>query len=163
MTTRIGPPAKILRFLLALPVPWVFVLGYLAGVAVQLALFPQLLPPASGFIPAGGALLFVIGAGLAAWGWLIFRAAGTTRVPGEASSALVTWGPYRFTRNPMYVGLTLAYVGEAGLLQQLCPLFVLPLVLAYVNWVVIPVEEARLREIFDVAYDEYRSRVRRWL
>lgn len=65
-----------------------------------------------------GALLFLLGATIAGWGLVIFRRARTTTVPGRASAALVTWGPYRFSRNPMYVGLTLAYLGEAGLLRQ---------------------------------------------
>jgi protein-S-isoprenylcysteine O-methyltransferase Ste14 len=64
----------------------------------------------------------VAGAGLAAWSWLIFKRAGTSAVPGEPSRLLVTRGPYRLTRNPMYVGLTLAYLGEAGALVQVWPL-----------------------------------------
>jgi protein-S-isoprenylcysteine O-methyltransferase Ste14 len=77
--------------------------------------------------------------------------------------SLVTSGPYRKSRNPMYVGLALAYLGEAGMLRQVWPALLLPLVLAYLNWVVIPVEEARLTEVFCEAYDSYRSNVRRWI
>jgi protein-S-isoprenylcysteine O-methyltransferase Ste14 len=84
-------------------------------------------------------------------------------VPGQASSQLVTWGPYRFTRNPMYVGLTLAYLGEAGILRQIWPVILLPLVVAYVNWIVIPVEESKLREVFGEEYERYQKKVRRWL
>jgi protein-S-isoprenylcysteine O-methyltransferase Ste14 len=84
-------------------------------------------------------------------------------VPGESSSRLVTWGPYRFSRNPMYVGLTIAYLGEAFLLRQVWPAVLLPVVLAYVNWVVIPVEQARLTDVFDAEYVAYQRRVRRWL
>ena len=57
---------------------------------------------------------------------------------------LVTAGPYHFTRNPMYLGLTIAYLGEAGALLEVWPLPFLVLVLAYVNWCVVPVEEGRL-------------------
>jgi protein-S-isoprenylcysteine O-methyltransferase Ste14 len=63
----------------------------------------------------------------------------------------------------MYVGLTLAYLAEAAILRQAWPLIFLPLVLAYLNYVVIPVEEAKLTEVFGDAYDRYRSSVRRWL
>ncbi|MFZ1943087.1 MAG: isoprenylcysteine carboxylmethyltransferase family protein [Acidobacteriaceae bacterium] len=84
-------------------------------------------------------------------------------MPGERSERLVTRGPYRLTRNPMYVGLTLAYFGEAGLLRQIWPLAVLPLVLAYLQWTVIPLEEAKLRETFGEEYEAYRGRVRRWV
>jgi protein-S-isoprenylcysteine O-methyltransferase Ste14 len=96
-------------------------------------------------------------------GLLLFHRARTTTTPGETSNALVTRGPYRFTRNPMYVGLSLAYLGEMGLLAQLAPIITLLLVIAYVNWIVIPVEESRLRETFGESYVDYCSRVRRWL
>jgi len=74
----------------------------------------------------------------------------------------VTWGPYRFTRNPMYVGLVLAYLGEAGLLKQVWPVVLLPFTIAYLNWTVIPVEEAKLEEAFPYEYKQYRLQVRRW-
>jgi len=145
------------------PVPWVFVLNYLLGVAVHVA-FP--LRPAWNLpldVDVAGVVLFVLGVALAGWGWYTFYRAGTTRVPGRPSTTLVTWGPYRFTRNPMYVGLSLAYLGEACLLHQLWPALLLPLTLVYLNLVVVPVEEAKLREVFGASYDAYRVRVRRWL
>ena len=151
------------RFILHVPVPWVFVLGYLAGVAVERVHQTNVSPNAAYWSPIAGAALFLAGAVIAGWAWTIFRRNRTTTVPGKASARLVTWGPYRFTRNPMYVGLTLAYLGEAGLLKQLWPVAILPLVLAYVNWTVIPVEEAKLQEVFPSEYHQYCSRVRRWI
>jgi len=74
---------------------------------------------------------------------------------------LITSGPYRFTRNPMYLGLALTYVGEAGALLQAWPLLTLVAVLAYVNWWVVPIEEERLEAFRE--YGDYCSRVRRWL
>jgi len=140
----------------------VFVLGYVIGFALQVAVpvQPNSLSVSNALNIAGG-VLFLVGAGLAGWAWLLFRQAGTTAVPGEVSRVLVTRGPYRVTRNPMYVGLTIAYVGEAGALLQLWPLLVLPFVIAYVNWFVLPVEEASLK-MFD-GYSEYSARVHRWL
>jgi protein-S-isoprenylcysteine O-methyltransferase Ste14 len=108
-------------------------------------------------------VLFAAGAVMAGWGLVIFRKARTTTVPGESSAQLVTWGPYRLTRNPMYVGLTLAYLGEAAMLKQVWPVLLLPLTLAYLNWILIPLEEQRLEEVFPDAYPHYRSRVRRWI
>jgi len=145
------------------PVPWVFVLAYLCGVGLEYAL--PLIHPALETLAAVkvvGGVLFIAGAALAGWGWLTFRRARTTTVPGQESSRLVTWGPYRFSRNPMYAGLSVAYVGEAGMLGQVWPLLLLPFVVAYLNSVVIPVEERKLREVFGDVYEQYRRQVRRW-
>lgn len=155
--------SNLFRALLRIPVPWVFVLTYILGAGLEQALplrAANWMPP--GVSVAGGGL-FALGAAIAGWGLLTFRAARTTTVPGRASSRLVTWGPYRFCRNPMYVGLILAYLGEAGILRQVWPVFLLALTVAYVNWIVIPVEEAKLAEIFGQEYELYRVRVHRWL
>ena|SRR5215469_2721765 len=153
----------LFRLLLALPVPWVFVIGYLVGAGLEVLFLPRNAGPGSHLVGMGGIALFVVGALIAGWAWTIFHGKGTTRVPGEASTALVMTGPYTVTRNPMYVGLTLAYIGEAGIQKQILPLATLLFVLAYVNWIVIPIEEERLREVFGPAYDAYRLKVRRWL
>ena len=152
------------RLLLNIPVPWVFVLGYLLG------LIPQFIVPiiihsqkAIKVIKISGGSLFIAGAFLATWSLLIFRKARTTTTPGQTSNKLVTSGPYRISRNPMYVSLTLAYLGEAGLLVQLWPVIVLPLTLAYINLIVIPLEEEVLRRDFRGEYENYCLRVRRWL
>jgi len=86
-----------------------------------------------------------------------------TRVPGEASTTLVTRVPYRLMRNPMYVGLSVAYVGEAAILHQIVPVVLLPLTIACLNRVVIPVEEERLHAVFGDEYEQYQNDVRRWL
>jgi protein-S-isoprenylcysteine O-methyltransferase Ste14 len=152
-----------IRLLLHLPVPWVFVLGYLIGVAAEhFWPLPTLDLPDS-YLSAAGGFVFGIGAAIAGWGLFTFRRARTTTVPGEASSQMVTWGPYRYTRNPMYVGLTIAYLGEAAILHHIWPLFTLIFVLVYVNWIVIPLEESKLSEVFGDQYDQYRSRVARWI
>jgi protein-S-isoprenylcysteine O-methyltransferase Ste14 len=155
-------PGTLARALLRVPVPWVFVLTYLVGAALE-AVFHFGSFANYGFLTPAGFLVFILGAALAAWGWLIFRSKGTTRVPGEASSTFVTWGPYRFTRNPMYVGLAVAYLGEACIQHQVTPAILLPLVIAYLNRIVIPVEEDRLRAVFGPEYERYTERVRRWL
>ena len=71
----------------------------------------------------------------------IFKKRSTTTIPFETPTSLVTSGPYRFTRNPMYVGLSLIYLGVAGTRADVWPVIVLPVLLAYVNFVVIPVED----------------------
>ena len=147
-----------------IPVPWVFVLVFAAGVVVQKATGTGVVRGHPALVGRNiGIGVFTAGALIAGWGLMIFHRQKTTTVPGQCSRELVTWGPYRFTRNPMYVGLTLAYAGEAGILGQLWPLALLPLVLAYLNWTVIPVEEGRLTETFGGAYAEYCGRVGRWV
>ncbi|HTM25252.1 MAG TPA: isoprenylcysteine carboxylmethyltransferase family protein [Vicinamibacterales bacterium] len=143
--------------------PWVFVLTYLIGVAVEFVRPSSIPPQAVSAIGAAGAVLFVAGAAIAGWSLVIFHSVRTTTVPGRMSSSLVTWGPYRFSRNPMYVGLVVAYLGEAGIMKHLWPVALLPLTIAYVNWIVIPVEEAKLAEVFREEYEQYRTGVRRWI
>ena len=148
-----------------IPVPWVFVLGYLAGVGLQFGFFGRAHPSArtTQIIPELGTAVFSLGAIIAGWGLILFYGARTTTTPGKNSKVLVTRGPYRLTRNPMYVGLTLAYLGEMGIQQQIAPILPLLLVIAYVNWTVIPVEEARLRATFGEEYAHYCGRVPRWI
>jgi protein-S-isoprenylcysteine O-methyltransferase Ste14 len=63
----------------------------------------------------------------------------------------------------MYVGLTLIYLGVAGTRNEIWPVIVLPFLLAYVNILVIPVEEKNLRGVFGDEYQKYSERVGRWL
>lgn len=154
---------KLARIPLPVPVPWLFALTYLLGVALEFAFQLDGFTRYHKFFTAAGSVVFVLGAALAGWGWFIFYRARTTRVPGETSTTLVTSGPYRITRNPMYVGLSVAYLGEAGLRHEVVPVIFLPLTIAYLNLVVIPIEEGRLYERFGAEYERYRDRVRRWL
>jgi protein-S-isoprenylcysteine O-methyltransferase Ste14 len=110
-----------------------------------------------------GALLAVAGFGLMLWGIATFARAGTAIVPYSPATALVHRGPYRFTRNPMYVGLTVGYIGLALLLNSAWALLLLPLVLAALSRFVIRREERHLRSAFGSAYEDYCRRVRRWV
>jgi len=149
--------------LLLIPVPWVFVLTYLLGVLVQRFVPLTMNAPSILISHIAGIVFMTIGVPLAVWSLGIFRTVGTTTVPFETSSKLVTWGPYRFSRNPMYVSLTLIYLGVAGIQAHLWPLLLLPLALAHVRWSVIPLEEKQLLEAFGGAYELYLAKVRRWL
>jgi protein-S-isoprenylcysteine O-methyltransferase Ste14 len=147
-----------------MPPPWVFILAYLAGGTVQRFL-PIVIPsPDLAWIIRVAGFVFVgVGIALAFSAVGIFRKTKTTIVPHETPSTLVISGPYRFTRNPMYVGLTLVYLGVAGTRNEIWPVIVLPLVLAYINFLVIPVEEKNLRGVFGDEYQKYGERVGRWL
>jgi|SRR3981081_675077 protein-S-isoprenylcysteine O-methyltransferase Ste14 len=105
----------------------------------------------------------VIGVILVAWGMVTFRRARTAIIPIHSASRLVIEGPYRYTRNPMYTGMTIAYIGLAALMDSAWPLIVLPLVLIALVRMVISREEAYLSYAFGVEYSAYQARVRRWL
>ena len=110
-----------------------------------------------------GWAILVAGVLTAASGAGLFALRGTTVIPIGRPSKFVAAGPYRFTRNPMYLGLTVIYAGAALALGKLWPLALLPLPWAAMNWIVIPFEEARLSEAFGGAYADYCGQVRRWI
>jgi protein-S-isoprenylcysteine O-methyltransferase Ste14 len=157
-TTARVPPA------MHVPPPLLFVATFFVGLAVQ-GLVP--LTVAS---PAIAKASYGLGVALLAGGVLLalscvglFFVIRTTIIPHGRASHLITRGPYRFTRNPMYVSLVLVYLGVAGVLVQVWPLLLLPLPVAFVNAIVIPFEEARLRSVFGSAFDDYRGKARRWI
>lgn len=94
-------------------------------------------------------------------GRFVFRR--TTLKPHGSASALVTDGAYAWTRNPIYVGLAAIYLGVALVLGAVWPLPLIAAPLLLLNSVVIPFEEARMRDLFGSAYEAYCARVRRWL
>lgn len=110
-----------------------------------------------------GLALVIAGLGLGASGAGTFRREHTTVVPHHEVSTFVTSGPYRFTRNPMYLGMTTAYTGAALALRSAWPLTLLPGILTAMDRLVIRREEAYLRTRFGAPYDAYRDRVRRWV
>lgn len=150
--------------ILRVPPPLLFVAAFLAGVGLQ-RLLP--LPPASAPLSSAmhglGAFLTGAGLALALSSVVIFLYRRTTLIPFGTAATLVIRGPYRFTRNPMYLGLVLVYLGVAGIASMPWPLLLLPLPVAIVNARVIPFEEARLRARFGAEFERYCARVRRWL
>ena len=110
-----------------------------------------------------GAALIVIGVVLGATGAGTFRRAGTPVKPFERSTALVTHGIHRFTRNPMYLGLLLVLIGAAIAFGTLSPWFPIPLFFLIVRTQFIRGEEEFLEGIFGADYLAYKQRVRRWI
>ena len=92
-----------------------------------------------------------------------FRSARTSLQPWEPTSALITDGPFRRSRNPIYIGYTLLYLAVGFWVNSLWPIVLLPLVLGLMYHLVITREEAYLESRFGEAYRAYRRRVRRWL
>jgi len=108
-------------------------------------------------------LLGAAGIGLLLWAWFHFRQWRTTPVPFGTPSALVLTGPYRWTRNPMYLGIVLVLVGLVFLLGSPWFLLVPAGFWQIVNRLFIPYEEARLTELFGRDYQAFTVTVRRWL
>jgi protein-S-isoprenylcysteine O-methyltransferase Ste14 len=146
------------------PPPVLFVLGLTAGWALDRA-FPLPLTGPDGRLAAelAGGLLVALGLAVSAWGFATFRAARTAVSPNRPASTLVTHGPFRLSRNPMYLGLTVMCVGVALLRNSSWTVLLLPLVIALLHWTVIVREERHLAATFGAAYETYRRRVRRWL
>jgi len=110
-----------------------------------------------------GIALIVVGFALGLTAAVRFRRRGTPLKPFTPSTALVVEGPYRFTRNPMYLGLATILVGVALALEALTPFIVVPVFVAIITTQFIVPEEAMLTERFGDAYGDFRRRVRRWL
>jgi protein-S-isoprenylcysteine O-methyltransferase Ste14 len=108
-------------------------------------------------------LLLVAGFALAGLALRAFRSAGTHVEPYLPATALVTTGPYRITRNPIYIGMTAVYLG-AGLLSDSLWILLLALpVLGIMHFGVVLREEAYLAAKFGGRYRDYARRVRRWI
>ena len=155
--------ARRAPILAIIPPPVQFVLTFLVGVGVD-----RLMPwrPASMAIGAVhwlGLALAVTGCALSAAAAGRFVLRRTTLNPTGQPARLVVSGAHAWSRNPMYLALTVVYVGVALALGRAWPLILVVLPWASMNWVTIPFEEARLRETFGQDYADYRRRVRRWI
>jgi protein-S-isoprenylcysteine O-methyltransferase Ste14 len=143
------------------PPPLIYLAGLVAGFSMEAAM-PSASLPAAMRLGLGGALA-VVGAALARSFFRALARAGTTISPYSSSSALVTTGPYRFSRNPGYLGMAMAYAGTALLAGALWPFASLVPTLLLIDRGVIRREERYLRRTFGADYANYRARTRRWL
>ena len=132
-------------------------------VAWLLHLVAPLPLPLSGARVWLGVLLVAAAVALMAWAVTTMRRAHTTVIPWEEVSRLVTEGPFRFSRNPIYLADALAYLGVTLLVGSWWPLLVFPAVLLAMLRLVISREEEYLAARFGADYAAYRSRVRRWV
>ena len=110
-------------------------------------------------------LLVVLGLGIIVAGGKSFRTMRTTVNPmtPDAASALVVSGVYRYTRNPMYLGMLLILLGWAAFLTSVFAVIVLPVFVAYLTRFQIIPEESALALAFGDDYAAYRAAVRRWV
>ena len=141
-----------------------FVLGFLAGWLLHRRWPVALVSSGRGPATVGaGWVLVALGLGFTAWGLLTFFRHRTAIMPHHPASRLVDSGPYRFSRNPMYVGMTTAYLGGVLVTNMFWPLLFLPLSLFALVMLVIRKEERYLADAFGAEYAAYRKRTRRWL
>ena len=93
----------------------------------------------------------------------LFHRVKTTVKPGEESTVLVTGGPFRFTRNPMYLGFVLILMGIAIFLGSLTPFVAIPVFAVLIDRLFIQMEEQMLAMTFGTAWQAYTKRTRRWI
>lgn len=142
------------------PPPIIFA-GTLGAAFLVDLLVPMRVPKISLEIP--GYALLGVGALVVLWAFMAMRRAGTSANPNKKSLALVTGGPFRFSRNPVYLGMTLLYFGLALVLNSLWPVVLYPLLLIVMLFGVIFREERYLLLRFGTKYLKYKVAVRRWL
>lgn len=146
------------------PPPVLYVIGFSLGIVLNnvwpLSLFPNGRPT----------LLLVFGWLLLSLGWIVVTIAlllffrhRTGIYPNQPARLIIENGPYRYSRNPMYVALTMMYLGLSCISNVLWPLLLLPIVLIILQVAVIKREEVYLQEAFGEKYTNYCQRVRRWL
>jgi protein-S-isoprenylcysteine O-methyltransferase Ste14 len=142
------------------PPPLLYLIPLLGGALLDRAV------PLPG-LPAGarrlGYPLAAAGVALSTWFVRTMHGANTPVDPRRAPTSLVTDGPFRHSRNPGYIGLTLAYTGISLTTNRRWPLVFLPAVIAAVDRGVIRPEERHLRDRFGHEYEDYERRVPRWL
>ena len=110
-----------------------------------------------------GIALLIAGLALDIWAAGLFARAGTSVKPLEPSSALVTRGPFRVSRNPMYLGMVISLLGLGAWLGALTPFVIVPAFALLIEHRFIRREEAVLERTFGAAYAEYKNTVRRWI
>ncbi|MDF0643957.1 MAG: isoprenylcysteine carboxylmethyltransferase family protein [Nitrospira sp.] len=143
------------------PLALVFLFGAVMRLVSAYSAFTLSLPWRAAFART----VFTVGLAIAIAGVLAFRRAKTTVNPltPDATTAMVTSGIYRFTRNPMYLGFLLVLAGWAVYLSDLLAFALLPLFVWYMNRFQIVPEERALSAKFPEAFTAYKRSVRRWL
>lgn len=146
-----------------LPPPLVFLGALIAGIGFEHALGGPWLDVRPALRLTAAILLLPAGIALILRAAGLFRKAGTNIEPWRSSTAIVSSGPYRWSRNPIYLGMAVIYLGLALAFDSLIALLLLPVVLIVIQTQVIAREERYLEAKFGDAYRDYKARVRRWI
>jgi protein-S-isoprenylcysteine O-methyltransferase Ste14 len=142
------------------PSPLLTLAAFLVGMGIELVWPSALLPGTWNW--SLGTVLVAGGAGLFGGAIWTMRTHGKHPAHSDEPPAVITDGPFRISRNPIYVGHSLVHVGASFLVDSVWPLATLVPLLVYLRRVV-QREEAHLSARFGEEYDRYRQRVRRWL
>lgn len=143
------------------PPPFIYAVTLAAGLLANRRFRLSFLPRRLG--RTLGPLLILGGFTIGLLGFREMRRAGTNADPYRPATAIVTGGPYRFTRNPMYLGFTLMCAGISSWANALVPILLLPAVQRLMRRGVIDREERYLESKFGDEYLRYKGRVRRWI
>jgi protein-S-isoprenylcysteine O-methyltransferase Ste14 len=148
------------RVLVRPPIAWA--VAVIAGFALD---WLEPVPFVPDDLPAGlvGAVVFMLALALGIWAIDTMTRAGTNVPTNRPTTAIVESGPYRFTRNPIYLGMFGSLVGLAIAFDTPWPLVTLVPFALVIRYGVVAREEAYLERKFGQAYRDYRKRVRRWL
>ena len=136
-------------------------ISFLAGVAATLLFPPPRLP--APMVQVLGAALVGSGLVVTVWAVMTMVRGGASPDASRLSAALVTRGPFRFSRNPMYLGGVLIYAGGGLLLNSLWIVLLAAVVVAGITQAIIVRDERLLEKRFGDEYRTYHARVRRWL
>lgn len=142
------------------PPPLIFAVTLAVGLLLQRFFPKKFLPRRAGIIP--GAICIGLASVIVGSGFQAMRKAHTNIDPREPATTVVTDGPFRYTRNPLYLGLTLTYAGISFLSNALWAILLLPVVLVVMTYGVIKREERYLEQKFGEQYLSYKAKVRRW-
>jgi protein-S-isoprenylcysteine O-methyltransferase Ste14 len=119
--------------------------------------------PLTGPLPLAGPVVMAIGAALAAWALALMLRASTDPRPDRPDRVLIESGPFRFSRNPIYLGILTFTAGLALGWGSLWGWLAVVLAFLALDRLVVPREERYLRQRFGAAYEAYAARVRRWV
>lgn len=143
------------------PPPLIYVAAFLTGAALELVIPTANLPPPIAITT--GVLGVLVWLALDPRAMRRFQRARTAVPPSRPATTLVRGGPYRLSRNPMYLGMLVLLTAVALAVGLLWALALVPVVLLVVDWAVVRREERYLDRRFGDEYRAYRHHVRRWL
>lgn len=146
-----------------IPPPLVFLSALLGGVALRHFVAPAPAPLGRTLSVAAGGLVVVTGIALIVLARVWFTRTGQSPIPWKPTPSLIFQGPYRVTRNPMYLGATTILLGLGLALDNLWICLFALVALGVVHFIAVLPEERYLREKFGESYTQYLARVRRYL